>query len=310
MFVPRVRSALFIDFENVGSICSPDRIADWLAWIEAGAFDDGRRRKLVEKRVYWNPSHQKYEDIFEGHGFEIILCEKFQYLKNGADIRIALDVMEAIHRPRHVDELILFAQDTDYVPVLQRLETKKVRSAILVDERQDRIYAIYDLHADVTIPIRVFKEDALNYRRPRPLQQKLNSFKQFFGGARAGPQVSETRPSALKPQQSSAAVPQPAKLDPLGLALRAVLRVTSLKPNHFTAREAIERELRKISDFRTRGQNAFLGFGSYQELMRECARRSNKLSVHAAGGGVSVKYLPDEGEYVKGNSRIQEDTGI
>lgn len=297
MFGSRIKSALFIDFENVGSVCPPDRIQNWIRWIEDGEFDHGRRRRLVEKRVYWNPSHQKHEEAFKRQGFEVVLCEKFQYLKNGADIRIALDVMETIANGSHVHEFILLAQDTDYVPVLQRLEAKGRQSAILVDERQDRIFAIYDLHADVTIPTRIFQEEALTYeRRQHPLQETMHALRLRFSGSR---QTTASAASVTAVTQSQLA-PQPpprrrSKVDPMVLAVRGVLRVTSLKPNHFTAREDIEQELRKIREFHTRGRGKYFGYEGYQALMREVAKRSDKIRVvDAAFGGVSVRYIPEE----------------
>jgi uncharacterized LabA/DUF88 family protein len=47
---------------------------------------------------------------------------------------------------------IMFSSDTDYVPVLQRLSSKRKRSATLVDEHQPRVYTTYDYHADTVIP--------------------------------------------------------------------------------------------------------------------------------------------------------------
>ena len=42
----RIRSALYIDFENVP--LPPDAIANWLAWLEDGVFDPtGRRRRFL-----------------------------------------------------------------------------------------------------------------------------------------------------------------------------------------------------------------------------------------------------------------------
>lgn len=178
MFRTRIKSSLFIDFENVGHHCSPDRFSNWLQWIEDGEFDDdGRKRHLVEKRVYWNPSHQRYKDAFERNGFEVVLCEKLANLKNGADIRIALDVMERLVERWPATEYILFAQDTDYVPVLQRLRLKAKQSAILVDEKQERVFSTYDLQADICIPLRVFREEAVTYVRPRPIREAFHALK-------------------------------------------------------------------------------------------------------------------------------------
>ena len=77
------RSALFIDFENVRMRSSPEMIAALIAWLEDGKFDQaGGKRKLVQKRIYWNSSAEKHRDAFEAAGFEVVLCEKFSTMKN------------------------------------------------------------------------------------------------------------------------------------------------------------------------------------------------------------------------------------
>lgn len=297
---------MFIDFENVGQYCSPDRIGNWLQWIEDGEFDDDsrKRRRLVEKRVYWNSTHQKFEDIFKRHGFDIVLCEKFANLKNGADIRIALDVMESVIGPHRIDEFILFAQDTDYVPVIQRLDTKGRLSAILVDERQERVFTAYDLHADITIPLREFQAEALTYERRRRLREAINAFKRRFlrkpsattlHSAPATPQPA-ILPSAPA-QRATRAQKRHAELGPVGMAERAVLRVTSLKPGKYTAREDIERELFKIQGFAKHGANKYFHLGSYEKLMKEIGKRTERLKIEdGVHGGVSVRYVPEDDE--------------
>lgn len=273
MFQRRVKSALFIDYENVGRYCPPEAVARWLRWIEDGEFDEGRRRTLVEKRIYWNPSAQQHEDTFKKHGFEVVLCEKFAKLKNGADIRIALDVMESISSKRSVDEYILFAKDTDYVPVLQRLELKDRKSAILVDEEEERVFALYDLHADITIPVRVFRQ-ALAYEPRRRCREALNRITGLLRRLRDTPLA----PAASAPAPTTIAA-----------AVQRTIRVTSLKPNLYTAGDAIERELKKMQGFTTRGPQGYCGTGSYKALMKEVAERTPRVRVtDAPGGGVNV----------------------
>src|SRR5262245_42342736 len=117
MFGRKIKSALFIDYENVTNLCPPNRIGNWLEWIEEGEFDadNKRRRQLVRKNVYWGSKDNQHADTFELHNFKITLCEKFHMLKNGADITIALDVMETILADPKVEEFIILAKDTDYV---------------------------------------------------------------------------------------------------------------------------------------------------------------------------------------------------
>ena len=223
----RIQSALFIDHENVAGLCPPEKIANWVAWLEDGGFDEGRKRKFAEKRIYWNPSAQKHEKTFKARGFEPVLCEKFKRLKNGADIRIALDVAEAIIRKKRIKEFILFTKDTDFVPVLQRLRINERRSVVLVDEAQKEVYATFKDHADVVVPVHLFKE-ALAYKRP----VRWARTKRALGGLMAR------------------AAPKP--LDPMEQAEHYVIRVISLRPNEHTARVDIVRELAKIEELHAR----------------------------------------------------------
>jgi hypothetical protein len=300
MLARRVRSALFIDHENVGSLCPPGKIASWLQWIEDGRFDpEGRKRQLLEKRIYWNPTAKRHEEVFTRAGFEVILCEKLAMLKNGADIRIALDVMESINRKREIDEYIIFAKDTDYVPVLQRLEVKKKQSAILVDEKDERVFGIYDLYADIVIPIRIFRQ-APSYERPRPLREALKritaNLKDWFARTPSAP--SAAPPATVLPQPEPPEPPTaPAARSPMGAAVQRTIRVTSLKPNRYTGREDIEEELAKIKGFSKRGSKSYLGMGSYRALMREVAKRTGRIEVtDSYRGGVNVRYIPKESD--------------
>ena len=91
-----IPSAVFIDYENVAYRVLPGTIANWVAWLERGEFDASRkRRKFLLKRIYWNSSANHLREKFEHHDFQPIVCEKFTGLKNGADIKMAIDVIEA-----------------------------------------------------------------------------------------------------------------------------------------------------------------------------------------------------------------------
>jgi hypothetical protein len=276
----RIQSALFIDHENVGGHCPPDRIANWVAWLEDGEFDDGRKRTLLDKRVYWNPSAQKHEKVFLAAGFRPILCEKFRKLKNGADIRIALDIAEMIAKSKRIKEFILFTKDTDFVPVLQRLRIYERRTVVLVDENQEEVYGTYMHHADVVIPVRIFAA-APDYLRP------------VRGWARTRKAIGGLIPARAElPKQA------PQRRDALEEAEHHVIRVISLRPNEHTARRDIVRELSKIEGFTESGARAYWGRGSYKALMEALARRNDRIRVtRGAGSGISVRYLAkDEAE--------------
>jgi hypothetical protein len=278
MFSHRTKSALFIDYENVGSLCPPGALANWIAWLEDGQFDKNRRRLLLEKRVYWNPSAQQHEEVFKKGGFSVVLCEKHHRLKNGADIRIALDVAEMTIECPRIEEFILFTKDTDFVPVLQRLRLKKKKTAILADENQPRVYATYSNHADIVLPTRKFKEGP-DYQRPI----------RWAG-------IKETLANLLARE---AAPGEPEVRDTIDLAVNAVIRATSIIPNQDALRRNIEAELKKIAGFSQAGKTGYFGKGGYLPLMREVAARSDKIKLSNAqpkSDSVSVRYVPKDEE--------------
>ena len=112
-----IPSAVFIDYENVAYRVLPGTIANWVAWLERGEFDARRkRRKFLLKRIYWNSSANHLREKFEHHDFEPIVCEKFTGLKNGADIKMAIDVIEATLDDSRIREFILVTRDpTSYL---------------------------------------------------------------------------------------------------------------------------------------------------------------------------------------------------
>ena len=69
----RTRSALFVDFENIQVAPTPGSVSSLLAWIEDGKFDaDGKRRRLLARRIYWNSTAEKHRDVFVAAGFDEI----------------------------------------------------------------------------------------------------------------------------------------------------------------------------------------------------------------------------------------------
>jgi hypothetical protein len=265
------------------------------AWLEDVKFDDGPRRKLVSKRVYWNSSAERHRDAFEAAGFEVVLCEKFSTMKNGADIRMALDVLDTCWKAPEVKEYILFTTDSDFVPVLQRLTEKSKLSAILVNEATMVSHTAFSIYADVVVPVRELVSEGLTYTRPKNgLLEVLRKGKVPKGAsapaARAPAAVAKPRTSAA--DAGKGAGPQPGSLP---LAERAVLRLASRTPKTFVPRKTIERQLQQINGFKKTGPNAYLGKKHYQGLMLEIARMNKRIKVQPGRGlSASVMYVPEE----------------
>jgi hypothetical protein len=285
------RSALFIDFENISLRVSQQMIDALVAWLEDGTFDPpGGKRKLVHKRIYWNSSAERHREAFEAAGFDVVLCEKFATMKNGADIRMALDVVDMCWKSPKIEEYILFSTDSDFVPVLQRLTEKEKISAILVDESRMDAHTAFRIYADILIPMRLLNE-ALGYKRQKKSILELR--KPRRPTATAAPSK-VAQPASPKP----ASAPKPQKpVDPfsdaIGQAERLVVRLASRSPKKHIARKEIEAQLQQIKGFKKSGGEAYLGKRHYQGLMSEIAKRDMRVKVKPGrNNSASVMYVP------------------
>jgi hypothetical protein len=296
----RRRSALFIDFENLRMKVSPEMIAGLVAWLEDGTFDEaGGKRKLVRKRIYWNSSAEKHREMFEAAGFDVILCEKFSTMKNGADIRMALDVVDMCWMAPKIEEYILFSTDSDFVPVLQRLTEKDRTSAILVDESRMGAHTAFRIFADVLVPLRRLNE-ALGYRRQKKsiLELRKPSAKTAVKDG--------AQPADRKAAPAATAKPRKARepdLDSLiAEAERAVVRLASRTPKKQVTRKQIEAQLQGIKGFKKIGAQAYLGKHHYQGLMEEIAKRDRRVKVKPEKNkSASVMYVPAD-EFASGEA--------
>lgn len=299
MWGSRLRSALFVDFENIGSKMSPAALRSMIAWLEDGGFDEaGRKRRLVAKRVYWNSSAEKHRDTFEAAGFEVVLCEKFSAMKNGADIRMALDVLDSCWKAPGIKEYILFTTDSDFVPVLQRLTEKQKLSAILVNEATMVSHTAFSIYADTVLPMRELVSEGLSYARPERgwLRSLLDGTSPNGGSASADkPAGAPTRPSPAGATAGQTKGKTAPTLSLVALAERAVLRVASRTPQKFVPRKDIEKELQLIRGFKKGGPNAYLGKQHYQGLMLEVARMNKRIKVQQGrNNSASVMYVPED----------------
>ncbi|MGE0766108.1 MAG: NYN domain-containing protein [Hyphomicrobiaceae bacterium] len=294
----RIKSALYIDFENVP--LPPESIGNWLAWLEDGAFDAaGRSRRFIQKRVYWNSHAERNRDLFQRHGFVPILIGKYSGLKNGADIRMAMDVVETTYTQAEIGEFILLTGDSDFVPVLERLKQKSKRSAIVVTEHRPNIHTTYHNTADILIPSRRLTE-AAQYKRPRP-----GIVARLFGQMRSPDAMDRkgTVPATdLAVRQDTERARARARVRPpedpppvLETAARRVVRVLTQQPRNYVAQRRVLAELDRVQSFKRQGPTAYFGAGSYKALMQELARLEPRITVvEQPGGGTGVVYIPPQ----------------
>jgi NYN domain len=288
MFRRKLKSALFVDFENVQ--LDPDAMANALAWIEDGAFEDsGRRRKLLIKTIYWNSTAERNRARYEALGFEVVLCEKYANLKNGADIRMAMDMVEARMRRPNIQEFILISKDSDFVPVLQRLRERRRKTTVLVDESKPAIYTVYSNTADTTFPLRRLMGEGRTYVRPK------RGLLDWFGVSRhkstTVASVGNPTKIALTPK---AAVTERPSIDHRGLdvAVEKIVAVASRNSGQSTGRQSVTKELRTVPGFTSNGADRYFGHGSYDALIRVVAERDTRVVLRAEkGGGMSLIFV-------------------
>lgn len=146
-----VRTALFLDFDNVFSgLCKLDpqvavRFASdpgaWLRRLSTTLVSDAPRRWLV-LRCYLNPSgwaqsgadkvyFSQYRQAFVQAGFEVVDCPRYTAMKNGADVKIVIDALDALAADPPYQEFVIASGDSDLTPLLQRLRRADRRILVM-----------------------------------------------------------------------------------------------------------------------------------------------------------------------------------
>lgn len=150
-----IKAALFLDFDNFFSglmeadpvsalalVTSPSR---WLSRLRTSYSDDDERQWLV-LRCYMNPAgwlpdpqkpgerlyFSKFRPFFTQAGVEVVDCPALtKNAKNGADIRIVIDVMTALRATTRYEEFVIASADADFTPLLQVLRADDRRIAVI-----------------------------------------------------------------------------------------------------------------------------------------------------------------------------------
>lgn len=137
-----LRSALYLDFDNVfsGLLKLDPAVAMSFAqepqvWLDRLASATTPRRRWLVLRCYMNPSGSvadplsdgvrvnffRFRSAFTDAGFEVVDCPRLSHTKNGADIRLVIDAVEALGAEARYDEFVIGSGDSDMTPLLIRL---------------------------------------------------------------------------------------------------------------------------------------------------------------------------------------------
>lgn len=270
MLESRVRSALFIDFDNVSSFFRQNRLAgrigNILHWLEDGGFDPaGKKRRFEVKRVYW---HRRYEDeapAFELHNFVTQTCNYTAGNKQGqsaVDLFLAMDAIDAAYRRPRLREVIILASDSDYLPTIQRLKEKGLATGIVFSKRDAS--AIYQGEADFIIEDTALQQAAAYVRK--------RGFLSLASGEEKAPPPAAAETHDLK-----------------RVAAEFADFVAAAGGNAVGYANAVKR-LRKVKGFLSAGPKAWFGFKDYEALVQEFARLDPRLEViRYDHGGFAVR---------------------
>lgn len=295
----RVKSVLLIDFDNIFGATGEDfalSIPQWMQWLEDGALSaSGRRRRFLHKRVYWNLQFDIYRPAFEAAGFEAFNCRalakrKISAGKSSADIVITMDAIEVAMNTRGLEELIVLTTDSDFVPVVNRVQKPELR-VVTAGKETDPTYDLFSQHADAVIHIGALKSAFAYARTPRKWYQLRSPPPEI-------PPVSnrEGRDSPLVGRLLNAldAERQAASGKSIGVppeitkAADVVAELGGRTPDQPVSRNRIVRALQMVPGFSpssSSGQRPWLGAKNYAALMRRLSQVRNEIEVRPVGGG-------------------------
>lgn len=161
----RIRTALFVDFDNLfsGLFRTKRDIAMAFAespevWLEALTTYGltGDHRDVLVRRAYLNPEGSiadsesgsngrlwlsRFRSNLTRAGFEVVDCPPLcSSQKNAADIRMVLDVRDLLDMPVAYDEFVIASSDSDFTPLLNRLRALDRRTVIMTTDQTSRAY--------------------------------------------------------------------------------------------------------------------------------------------------------------------------
>ncbi len=291
----RVRSILLVDFDNIFGATSDDVVTcldRWLLWLEDGALSPGgRRRRFLHKRVYWNLQFDKFRPVFENAGFDAFNCRahakrKISAGKSSADIVITMDSVELALQTKNLDELIVLTTDSDFVPVVNRLQLPGLR-VVTAGKETDPTYELYSQHADAVIHIGALKE-AFGYQRaPRKWYQLRSPPPQIapvsLHRERQSPLISRVRDALNAGETASRSIAPE--------LLRAADMVKALgerMPDQTLSKTKIVRTLSVLPEFSAayeNGQRPWLGHKNFAAMMRRIAAIHPEIEVRTLARG-------------------------
>lgn len=177
----RIRSALFVDFDNVyiglqrldppAAAAFANSPGQWLERLETGRDAEGEfRRRFLVRACYLNPSaFGEFRPFFTRAGFRVVDCPSLtQQGKSSADINMVLDAVDALSAPTRYDEFVILSADADFTPLAMRCRAADRRVTIIAAGPAasayravaDTVMTADDLAEILTTPAKAVTEEA------------------------------------------------------------------------------------------------------------------------------------------------------
>jgi len=277
MFRRKVRSALFIDFQNIAGQLGAEfagSMSAWLAWLEDGAFEpDGRPRRLVERRIYCDaPNHKKHAAMFANYDFVAI--------PTAADLSIALDALETTFLSRRIKEYILLTVDQDFAPLLEKLGDRQKDRVVTIQDNTPSATNFPD-RADIVIPLQNLRA-AFSYKRPPTLL------------SRAAAALGEAKDRAIKARQAiRRARRRVGKSAAIKTGAEHLSALAHKTPKSEVGRRTVLRYLATHMPEEVNSDGRLLGCEDYASMVQQMVEvRDDLLLIPKTNGGVGIMAAP------------------
>ena len=128
----------------------------WMDNLSTFGLGHDDRRDFLVRRCYLNPNGSKtitrsselerfsfgrFRAFMTRSGLEVIDCPPLtQQGKNAADIRMVIDIVDALGHTTHFDEFVLLSGDADFVPLLQRIRSFDRRTLVASSSQTANVY--------------------------------------------------------------------------------------------------------------------------------------------------------------------------
>lgn len=289
----RVKSVLLVDFDNIYGATSEEVVSglsNWLLWLEDGAFSaKNRRRRFIEKRVYWNLQFDKYRPDFERAGFSAFNCRalakrKISAGKSSADIVLTMDAIEIALVNEEVEEFVILTTDSDFVPVVNRVQAGELR-VVTCGKETDPTYDLFNQYADAVVHVAALKK-AFSYERAKRKWYRLRSPPPEIAPLTL---LKERRSPLMGRVRAALATAEAPKDGPPPEVLRAVAIIKELgerMPDQPLSKTRIVRSFSVIQEFSPTyhaGLRPWFGHKNFAAMMRRLSQIQPAIEVTTLG---------------------------